>query len=80
MIPLLEIHENRGNVTPEKQDSSSTKMNVAMKKKLNACISKNVKPEKALQVCILGILMSCTASFLYIIFEIIFSKLFTHIS
>uniref|UniRef100_A0A6J0V8D0 Myb-related protein A isoform X1 n=1 Tax=Pogona vitticeps TaxID=103695 RepID=A0A6J0V8D0_9SAUR len=49
MIPLLEIHENRGNMTPEKQDSSSTKLNFAMRKKKNTCISKNVKPEKALQ-------------------------------
>ncbi|XP_053104843.1 myb-related protein A isoform X2 [Hemicordylus capensis] len=49
MIPLLEIHDNRGNLTPEKQDSSSSKLNVAMKKKLNTCTSKNVKTERTLQ-------------------------------
>nr|XP_056710797.1 myb-related protein A [Euleptes europaea] len=49
MIPLLEIHDNRGNLTPEKQDSSSAKLNVAMKKKLNTCTPKNVKTEKMLQ-------------------------------
>uniref|UniRef100_A0A8D0C033 MYB proto-onco like 1 n=1 Tax=Salvator merianae TaxID=96440 RepID=A0A8D0C033_SALMN len=49
MIPLLEIHDNRDNQTPEKQDSCSTKLNVAMKKKLNTCTSKNVKTEKILQ-------------------------------
>ncbi|XP_042321620.1 myb-related protein A isoform X2 [Sceloporus undulatus] len=49
MIPLLEIHDNRGNMTPEKQDSNSTKFNIAVKKKLNACTSKNVKTEKTLQ-------------------------------
>ncbi|CAI5779424.1 myb-related protein A isoform X2 [Podarcis lilfordi] len=49
MIPLLEIHDNRGSRTPEKQDSSSTKLNVAMKKKQNTCTSKNVKTEKTFQ-------------------------------
>ncbi|XP_060631393.2 myb-related protein A isoform X2 [Anolis sagrei] len=49
MIPFLEIHDNRGNMTPEKQDSNSTKLNVAMKKRLNTCTSKNVKSEKTLQ-------------------------------
>ncbi|XP_007426782.1 myb-related protein A-like, partial [Python bivittatus] len=49
MIPLLEIHDNRDNTTPEKQDFNSTKLNVALKKKLNTCTSKNVKAEKTLQ-------------------------------
>ncbi|XP_063155420.1 myb-related protein A [Candoia aspera] len=51
MIPLLEIHDNRDNTTLEKQDSNSnsTKLNVALKKKLNICTSKNVKAEKTLQ-------------------------------
>uniref|UniRef100_A0A8C7DY58 MYB proto-onco like 1 n=1 Tax=Naja naja TaxID=35670 RepID=A0A8C7DY58_NAJNA len=49
MIPLLEIHDNRDNTTPEKQDSSSTKLNVAWKKKLNTYTSKNIKGEKPLQ-------------------------------
>lgn len=52
MIPLLEIHDNRDNTTPEKQDSSSTKLNVAWKKKLNTYTSKNIKAEKPLQVSI----------------------------
>lgn len=59
MIPLLEIHDNRGSRTPEKQDSSSTKLNVAMKKKQNTCTSKNVKTEKTFQVCIQCILIFC---------------------
>ncbi|XP_034285785.1 myb-related protein A isoform X5 [Pantherophis guttatus] len=50
MIPLLEIHDNRDNTTPEKQDSNSTKLNVAWKKKLNTYTSKNIKTEKPLQV------------------------------
>lgn len=58
MIPLLEIHDNRGNLTPEKQDSSSTKPNVAMKRKLNTCTSRNIKTEKTLQVCIQYVLIS----------------------
>uniref|UniRef100_A0A670XY73 MYB proto-onco like 1 n=1 Tax=Pseudonaja textilis TaxID=8673 RepID=A0A670XY73_PSETE len=49
MIPLLEIHDNRDNTTPEKQDSNSTKLNVAWKKKLNTYTSKNIKGEKPLQ-------------------------------
>uniref|UniRef100_A0A8B9ZIY3 MYB proto-oncogene like 1 n=1 Tax=Anas platyrhynchos TaxID=8839 RepID=A0A8B9ZIY3_ANAPL len=50
MIPLLEIHDNRCNLTSEKQDTnSSNKANAVIKKKLNACASKNVKMEKALQ-------------------------------
>ncbi|XP_019404322.1 PREDICTED: myb-related protein A isoform X3 [Crocodylus porosus] len=50
MIPLLEIHDNRCNLTPEKQDTSSAnKANAVIKKKLNACTSKNIKMEKSLQ-------------------------------
>ncbi|XP_048364309.1 myb-related protein A [Sphaerodactylus townsendi] len=49
MIPLLEIHDNKGNLTPEKQDSNSAKPSIALKKKLNTCTSKNVKTEKVLQ-------------------------------
>lgn len=57
MIPLLEIHDNRDNTTPEKQDSNSTKLNVAWKKKLNTYTSKNIKAEKPLQVSIYEILI-----------------------
>ncbi|XP_031460750.1 myb-related protein A isoform X4 [Phasianus colchicus] len=50
MIPLLEIHDNRCNLTSENQDTnSSNKANAVIKKKLNACSSKNVKLEKSLQ-------------------------------
>ncbi|XP_052559830.1 myb-related protein A isoform X4 [Tympanuchus pallidicinctus] len=50
MIPLLEIHDNRRNLTSENQDTnSSNKANAVIKKKLNACSSKNVKLEKSLQ-------------------------------
>ncbi|XP_048795746.1 myb-related protein A isoform X4 [Lagopus muta] len=50
MIPLLEIHDNRQNLTSENQDTnSSNKANAVIKKKLNACSSKNVKLEKSLQ-------------------------------
>ncbi|XP_005288137.2 myb-related protein A isoform X2 [Chrysemys picta bellii] len=50
MIPLLEIHDNRCNLTLEKQATTSTnKTNAVIKKKLNSCTSKNVKMEKSLQ-------------------------------
>ncbi|XP_009993857.1 PREDICTED: myb-related protein A [Chaetura pelagica] len=50
MIPLLEIHDNRCNQTSENQDSNpASKTNAVIKKKLNACSSKNVKTEKDLQ-------------------------------
>ncbi|OXB55145.1 hypothetical protein ASZ78_001376 [Callipepla squamata] len=50
MIPLLEIHDNRCNLTSENQDTnSSNKANAAIKKKLNMCSSKNAKLEKSLQ-------------------------------
>ncbi|KAM6281273.1 myb-related protein A isoform 2-T2 [Porphyrio hochstetteri] len=49
-IPLLEIHDNGCNLTSEKQDTNpANKANVVIKKKLNACASKNAKMEKALQ-------------------------------
>lgn len=58
MIPLLEIHDNRCNLTSEKQDTnSSNKANTIIKKKLNACASKNVKMEKDLQVWFQSILL-----------------------
>lgn len=51
MIPLLEIHDNRCNLPSENQDTnSSNKANAVIKKKLNACSSKNIKLEKSLQV------------------------------
>ncbi|XP_075776720.1 myb-related protein A isoform X3 [Pelodiscus sinensis] len=50
MIPLLEIHDNRCNLTLEKQAMTSTsKTNAVIKKKQNSCTSKNVKTEKSLQ-------------------------------
>ncbi|NWU68659.1 MYBA protein, partial [Pterocles burchelli] len=50
MTPLLEIHDNRCNLTSENQDTNpANKANAVIKKKLNACASKNVKMEKALQ-------------------------------
>ncbi|NXJ83132.1 MYBA protein, partial [Trogon melanurus] len=50
MIPLLEIHDNRCNLTSEKQDTNpANKANAIIKKKLNACASKNVKMAKTLQ-------------------------------
>uniref|UniRef100_A0A8D0L0S2 MYB proto-oncogene like 1 n=1 Tax=Sphenodon punctatus TaxID=8508 RepID=A0A8D0L0S2_SPHPU len=49
MIPLLEIHDNRCNLTPEEHDANSTKQNTIIKKKLNTCTSKNIKTEKSLQ-------------------------------
>ncbi|NXF39718.1 MYBA protein, partial [Nyctibius bracteatus] len=50
MMPLLEIHDNRCNLTSEKQDTNpANKANTVIKKKLNACASKNVNMEKALQ-------------------------------
>ncbi|NXX46986.1 MYBA protein, partial [Tricholaema leucomelas] len=48
--PLLEIHDNRCNLTSETQDANAaSKANAVIKKKLNACASKYVKMEKALQ-------------------------------
>ncbi|XP_064909760.1 myb-related protein A isoform X3 [Columba livia] len=50
MLPLLEIHDNRCNLTSENQDTNpANKSNAVIKKKPNACASKNVKMEKALQ-------------------------------
>ncbi|NXU63518.1 MYBA protein, partial [Horornis vulcanius] len=50
MTPLLEIQDNRCNLTSEKQDTNAAnKANAVIKKKLNACATKNVKMEKALQ-------------------------------
>ncbi|XP_054035008.1 myb-related protein A [Dryobates pubescens] len=50
MKPLLEIHDNRCNLTAETQETNAaSKANAVIKKKLNACASKNVKMEKALQ-------------------------------
>ena len=58
MIPLLEVHDNRCNLTSEKQDTNpANKANAVIKKKLNACASKNVKMEKALQVWMQRILL-----------------------
>ena len=53
MIPLLEIHDNRCNLTPEKQDINSTNKTYTLnKKKPNPNTSKVVTLEKNLQVCI----------------------------
>lgn len=53
MIPLLEIHDNRCNLTPEKQDiNSANKTYTLTKKKPNPNPSKVVKLEKNLQVWI----------------------------
>ncbi|NXD85459.1 MYBA protein, partial [Halcyon senegalensis] len=50
MKPLLEIQDNRSNLTSENQGTSpANKTNAVIKKKLNVCPSKNVKMEKALQ-------------------------------
>ncbi|XP_058524678.1 myb-related protein A isoform X6 [Ochotona princeps] len=50
MIPLLEIHDNRCNLTPEKQDINSTNKTYTLnKKKPNPNTSKVVKLEKNLQ-------------------------------
>ncbi|XP_062044393.1 myb-related protein A isoform X4 [Lepus europaeus] len=50
MIPLLEIHDNRCNLTPEKQDTNSTNKTYTLnKKKPNPNTSKVVKLEKNLQ-------------------------------
>ncbi|NXX83683.1 MYBA protein, partial [Urocolius indicus] len=50
MMPLLEIHDNRCNLTPEKQDTNpANKANAVIKRKLNACSSKNTKMEKTVQ-------------------------------
>ncbi|XP_038204082.1 myb-related protein A isoform X2 [Arvicola amphibius] len=50
MIPLLEIHDNRCNLTPEKQDiNSANKTYTLTKKKPNPNPSKVVKLEKNLQ-------------------------------
>ena len=51
MTPLLEIHDNRCNLTSENQDTNpANKANAVIKKKLNACASKNIEMEKTLQV------------------------------
>lgn len=53
MIPLLEIHDNRYNLTPEKQDINSTDKTYTLnKKKPNPNTSKVVTLEKNLQVWI----------------------------
>ncbi|XP_038622671.1 myb-related protein A isoform X2 [Tachyglossus aculeatus] len=50
MIPLLEIHDNRCNVTPEKQDTNLTnKTYTFAKKKPNPSTSKGFKLEKSIQ-------------------------------
>lgn len=50
MIPLLEIHDNRCNLTPEKQDTNSTNKTYTLnKKKPNLNIPKVVTLEKNLQ-------------------------------
>ncbi|KAM9626474.1 myb-related protein A isoform 5-T5 [Trichechus inunguis] len=50
MIPLLEIHDNRCNLTPEKQDINSTNKTCTLtKKKPNPNTCKVVKLEKNLQ-------------------------------
>ncbi|XP_068956150.1 myb-related protein A isoform X2 [Petaurus breviceps papuanus] len=50
MIPLLEIHDNRCNLTPEKQDiNSANKTYTLTKKKPNPSTSKGVRLEKSLQ-------------------------------
>ncbi|XP_059972005.1 myb-related protein A isoform X5 [Mesoplodon densirostris] len=52
MIPLLEIHDNRCNLTPEKQDINSTNKTYTLnKKKPNPNTSKVVTLEKNLQSC-----------------------------
>ncbi|XP_061198943.1 myb-related protein A isoform X1 [Neopsephotus bourkii] len=49
-VPLLEIHDNKCNLTPENQDTNpANKANAVIKKKMNACASKNAKMEKAFQ-------------------------------
>ncbi|NXX11175.1 MYBA protein, partial [Podargus strigoides] len=49
-LPLLEIHDNRCNLTSENQDTNSpNKASAVILKKLNSCASKNAKMEKALQ-------------------------------
>uniref|UniRef100_A0A8B9FTY7 MYB proto-oncogene like 1 n=1 Tax=Amazona collaria TaxID=241587 RepID=A0A8B9FTY7_9PSIT len=49
-VPLLEIHDNKCNLTPENQDTNpANKASAVIKKKMNACASKNVKMEKAFQ-------------------------------
>ncbi|XP_061304347.1 myb-related protein A isoform X1 [Pezoporus flaviventris] len=49
-VPLLEIHDNKCNLTPENQDTNpANKANAVIKRKMNACASKNVKVEKAFQ-------------------------------
>ncbi|KAM9574429.1 myb-related protein A isoform 2-T2 [Guaruba guarouba] len=49
-VPLLEIHDNKCNLTPENQDTNpANKANAVIKKKMSACASKNVKMEKAFQ-------------------------------
>lgn len=58
MTPLLEIQDNRCNLTSEKQDTNpANKANAVIKKKLNAYATKNVKMEKALQVWMQRILL-----------------------
>lgn len=53
MIPLLEIHDNRCNLTPEKQDiNSANKTYTLNKKRPNPNPCKAVKLEKSLQVWI----------------------------
>ncbi|NXD08458.1 MYBA protein, partial [Nothocercus nigrocapillus] len=50
MIPLLEIHDNRCNLTSDKQDTNSAnKANAVMKKKLNTCASRHARMERSLQ-------------------------------
>ncbi|NXI52945.1 MYBA protein, partial [Chloroceryle aenea] len=50
MKPLLEIQDNRCNLTSESQDTSPAyKGNAVIKRKPNVCPSKNVKMEKASQ-------------------------------
>ncbi|ELW64690.1 Myb-related protein A [Tupaia chinensis] len=57
MIPLLEIHDNRCNLTPEKQDINSTNKTYTLtKKKPNPNTSKVVKLEKNLQAIVKGTL------------------------
>lgn len=58
MTPLLEIQDNRCNLTSENQDTNpANKANAVIKKKLNVCATKNVKMEKALQVWMKRILL-----------------------
>ncbi|KFP80723.1 PREDICTED: myb-related protein A, partial [Acanthisitta chloris] len=50
MTPLLEIQDNRCNLTSEEQDANpASKVNSGIKKKLNTCASRNVRVEKAPQ-------------------------------